>query len=68
MTFRAFSDLFVVTKERMVKMKKDKKVIEYRRNRMGEYERVELEPSMPRLCESNESKRLRELAAYGNTV
>lgn len=68
MTFCAFSDLLVVVKERRVKMNKVREVVEYQRKTGGPYERVELEPSMPRLCENNKSKSLLELAAYGNTV
>ena len=49
-------------------MNKVRKVVEYRRKTDGSYECVELEPSMPRLCESNESKSLLKIAAYGNTV
>lgn len=49
-------------------MNKVRKVLEYRRNPDGTYERIEPEPSIPRPCESNESKRLRKLAACGNMV
>ena len=49
-------------------MSKERKVVECRRKPDGMYEPIEMEPSMPRPCESGESKRLRELAAYGNTV
>ena len=49
-------------------MNNDRKVVEYRRKPDGTYERVELEPSIPRLCEGNESKRICELANYGNTI
>lgn len=45
-------------------MNKERKVVEYRRKPDGIYEPVEMEPSMPRPCESGEGKRLRELAAY----
>ena len=49
-------------------MNKVRKVVKYCRKPDGTYECVDPGPSMPRPCESNESKRLRELAAYGNTV
>ena len=47
-------------------MKKVRKVVEYHRKPDGTYEPITLEPLVPRPSESNESKRLRELAAYGN--
>ena len=49
-------------------MNKDRKVVMLRRNPDVTYERVDPIPSEPRTCESSESKRLRELATYGNTV
>ena len=49
-------------------MNNDRKVVMLRRDPDGTYEPVEMEPSMPRHCESSESKRLRELATYGNTA
>lgn len=49
-------------------MNNDRKVVEYRRKPDGTYERIELEPSIPRPCEGNESKRICELANYGNTI
>ena len=49
-------------------MNKDRKVVMLRRNPDVTYERVDPIPSEPRTCESSESKRLRELAIYGNTV
>ncbi len=49
-------------------MNKDRKVVMLRRDPDGTYERVDPIPSEPRPCESSESKMLRELAAYGNTV
>ena len=49
-------------------MNKDRKVVMLRRDPDGTYERVDPIPSEPRPCESSESKRLRELATYGNTV
>ena len=49
-------------------MNKDRKVVMLRRNPDVTYERVDPIPSEPRTCESSESKRLRELATYGNTI
>ena len=49
-------------------MNKDRKVVMIRRDPDGTYEPIKMEPSIPRPCESSESKRLRELAIYGNTV
>lgn len=49
-------------------MKTDRKVVEYRREADGTYQRVELEPSRPCPCESSESKKIRSLAACGITV
>ena len=49
-------------------MNKDRKVVMLRRDPDGTYEPIKMEPSIPRPCESSESKRLRELAIYGNTV
>lgn len=49
-------------------MNKVRKVHEYWRKPDGTYERIEPEASIPRPCESNESKRLRKLAACGNMV
>lgn len=49
-------------------MNKERKVVEYRRKPDGIYEPVEMEPTMPRPCESSEGNRLRELADYGNTM
>ena len=49
-------------------MNKDRKVVMLRRNPDRTYERVDPIPSEPRPCESSESKRLRELATYGNTA
>lgn len=49
-------------------MNKDRKVVMLRRDPDGIYERVDPIPSEPRPCESSESKRLRELATYGNTA
>ena len=49
-------------------MNKDRKVVMLRRDPDGKYERVDPIPSEPRPCESSESKMLRELATYGNTV
>ena len=49
-------------------MNKDRKVVMLRRDPDGTYEPIKMEPSIPRPCESSESKRLRELATYGNTI
>ena len=49
-------------------MKTDRKVVEYRREADGTYQRVELESSRPCPCESSESKKIRSLAACGITV
>ena len=68
MTSRVSSGSFIVPKERRNYMNKERKVVEYRIKPDGTYEPIEMEPSVPRHRESNERKRLRELATYGNTV
>ena len=72
LTFRVSYGFFAVPiavpKERRNFMNKERKVVEYRRKPDGIYEPVEMEPSIPRPCEGNESKRICELANYGNTI
>lgn len=49
-------------------MDRTRKVVMLRRKPDGTYERIDAEPSMQRPRATSECKRLRELAAYGNTV